>query len=251
MEIISFLNFKGGVGKTTSTHSIGAALNILGKKVLMIDMDPQGSLTFFTKNHDEVLNGTSKDLLFDEKHIDNCINKTNEFDYIGTTIELATSEINLHNSYNKEVRLKNAIENMSDNLKYDYCLIDCPPSLSIFTLNALTASDSLIIPCECELAAIEGLQLLLNTLKEPIKHLNPKLKITGILPTKLDGRKKISKEVYETIKEDYDNVFPPIRINSKLSELGLEKQSLFMLDKSSNGAKDYLEVGRVIMNGNK
>ena len=244
-KIISLLNFKGGVGKTTSTHSLGAALKNFGKKVLLIDLDPQGTLTFFSTQ--EVIKNSSLELLFHTVTVEECILTGEEFDLIPSNIKLATSELELNGHYGKEFRLKNALEGFSD--KYDYILIDCPPSLSVFTLNALTASSDLIIPCECELASLEGLELLLATLKSPIKQLNPKLNIFGILPTKLDYRKNISKEVYEALQVEYKNILPAIRINSKLSELGIEKKSIFKDDKNSNGAKDYLEVAQVIVNG--
>ena len=247
MRVISFLNFKGGVGKTTSTHSIGAGLSKLGKKVLLIDLDPQGTLTFFAK--EETVTATSRELLFNELPLEECITKCDEFDLIASNIKLAISELELNAHYGKEFRLKTAIS--KTNVNYDYILIDCPPSLSVFTLNALTASSDLIIPCECELASLEGLDLLLATLKTPISTLNPDLKISGILPTKLDARKKISKEAYEVIKEEHENVFSPVRVNSKLSELGLNKVSIFKHDPSSNGAKDYLKVAKEIINGGK
>ncbi|WP_297487796.1 ParA family protein [uncultured Cetobacterium sp.] len=243
-RIISLLNFKGGVGKTTSTHSIGAALTSFGKKVLLIDLDPQGTLTFFST--DQKITASSMELLFHKLPMNECIIEGEEFDLIGSNIKLATSELELNGHYGKEFRLKNALgEN-----KYDYILIDCPPSLSVFTLNALTASTDLIIPCECELASLEGLDLLLSTLQSPIKQLNSTLNILGILPTKLDSRKNISKEVYEILQTEHkDKIFPPIRINSKLSELGIEKMSILKYDKNSNGAKDYLKVAELIVNG--
>lgn len=247
MEILSFLNFKGGVGKTTSTHSIGAALSMLNKKVLLIDLDPQGTLTFFST--EKITNGTSRDLLFNELPLEECITKCLEFDLVPSNIKLAISELELNAHYGKEFRLKNALA--KSNLKYDYILIDCPPSLSVFTLNALTASTGLVVPCECELASLEGLDLLLATLKTPINTLNPDLKIRGILPTKLDGRKKISKEAYDVILSEHELVFSPIRINSKLSELGLEKVSIFKKNNSSNGAKDYFTVAKELIDGNK
>lgn len=145
MKIISFLNFKGGVGKTTSTHSIAAGLNLMGKNVLVIDMDPQGTLTFFSKGEKQ-LKGDTREVLFHEKTIGEAITNGQEFDFIGSNIKLATSEILLNNGYNKEQKLKKAIDKMSSNNKYDFILIDCPPSLSIFTLNALAASTDLIIP---------------------------------------------------------------------------------------------------------
>lgn len=247
MRIISFLNFKGGVGKTTSTHSIAAALNELKKKVLVLDLDPQGSLTFFS--NDKKLAGTTKDILFGEKKLEDCIMEGSSFDYIGSTLKLSMSEMMLNSSYNKEHKLRIAIADSSIEKKYDFVLLDCPPSLSIFSLNALTASTEIIIPCECEVASIEGLEMLMEALEEPIKGLNPNLKIKGILPTKLDGRKNLSKDSYEALKETYDNVLSPIRVNSKLGELGLEKKTIFQIDKNSNGAKDYLKVAKEIING--
>ena len=250
MKVISFLNFKGGVGKTTSAHSIAAGLKMKGKKVLVIDMDPQGTLTFFSKGERE-LNGDTREILFHEKTIGEAITNGEEFDFIGSNIKLATSELLLNNGYNKEQKLKKAIDKMAKDYVYDFILIDCPPSLSIFTLNALAASTDLIIPCECELASLEGLELLLDTIREPIEELNDGLNILGILPTKLDIIKNISKEVYEALKETYDNILPAIRINSKLSELGLDKTSIFVLDKNSNGAKDYMSVVEVILDESK
>ena len=131
MKVISFLNFKGGVGKTTSTHSIGAALSKLGKKVLLIDLDPQSTLTFFSTEGN--IKVTSRELLFNELPIEECITKCSEFDLIASNIKLAISELELNAHYGKEFRLKNAIAKAK--LDYDYILIDCPPSLSVFTLN--------------------------------------------------------------------------------------------------------------------
>lgn len=244
MRIISLLNFKGGVGKTTSTHSLGAALSILNKKILLIDLDPQGTLTFFSLSEDQVIGNTTKELLFHEVDAKDCIISGAEFDIVPSNIKLATSELELNAHYGKEFKLAQALDSLKG--VYDYVLLDCPPSLSVFTLNALTASTDIIIPCECELASLEGLDLLLATLETPIKSLNPKLNLLGVLPTKLDGRKKISKEAYEVLKSDYDKVLTPIRINSKLSELGLTKTSIFDYDKSSNGSKDYLDVAKEI-----
>ncbi|MEG0584534.1 MAG: AAA family ATPase, partial [Cetobacterium sp.] len=195
MKIISFLNFKGGVGKTTSTHCIGAALSELGKKVLLVDMDPQGTLSFFST--EEIINKSTFDLLLRKAGVTDCIMKLEEFDLIPSTIDLTVAELQLNITYNKEYRLKNSLSEIKEN--YDYILIDCPPSLSIFTLNSLVASTDLIIPCECELASMDGLNLLLKSLEDAINELNPTLNILGILPTKLDGRKKISGEIYEVL----------------------------------------------------
>lgn len=249
MEIISMYNLKGGVGKTTSTHSLASALSELGKKVLVMDIDPQSSLTFMLT--DERLDATTKDLLKESKTVEECIKVGDKFDFIGSTLELTLAEIELNQIYSKESILKLQIDNSSIKDKYDYFLIDCPPSLGIFTLNALTASDSLIIPCQCELLSLEGLNVLFEALKVPKKRLNPKLEIKGILPTLLNNRAGISKDAYEMLIENYSDykIYTPIRTNSKLGELGIDKKSIYEIDKKSNGAKDYMEVAKEIING--
>ena len=249
MEIISMYNLKGGVGKTTSTHSIASALNELGKKVLVIDIDPQSSLTFLIT--DAELEVTTKDVLLDNKTLDECILVGESFDYIGSTLELTFAELELNAEYSKEYSLKRAIDASSLEENYDYVLIDCPPSMGVFTLNALTASDSIIIPCQCELLSLKGLSILFEALRIPTKKLNKNLKVRGILPTMLDNRKSVSKSIYDMIKESYDEhrVFTPIRTNSKLCDLGIEKKSIFEIDKKSNGAKDYMDVAKEIVNG--
>ncbi len=249
LEIISIYNLKGGVGKTTSTHSLAVALKELGKKVLVIDIDPQSSLTFMIT--DEKLKATTKDVLLELKNVEDSITKGEQFDYIGSTLELTLSELELNNTYNKESILKNQIERSSIHENYDFCLIDCPPSMGIFTLNALTVSDSLIIPCQCELLSLEGLNVLFQALKVPTKKLNQKLKVKGILPTLLNTRAGISKDAYEMLIENYTDykIYKPIRVNAKLGELGIDKRTIFEIDKKSNGAKDYMEVAREILNG--
>ncbi len=249
MEIISIYNLKGGVGKTTSTHSIAAGLSEFGKKVLVIDIDPQSSLTFMVT--DCKLDATTKDILLDTKTIEQCINVGDKFDYIGSTLELTLSELELNSTWNKENILKQAMEISSIRDKYDYCLIDCPPSMGIFTLNALTVSDSIVIPCQCELLSLEGLNILFQALKVPMKRLNQNLKIRGILPTLLNTRAGISKDAYDMLLENYNDykIFTPIRTNAKLGELGIDKRSIFEIDKKSNGAKDYLEVAKELING--
>ena len=242
-------NLKGGVGKTTSTHSIASAFSELNKKVLVIDMDPQSSLTFLLT--DAEIEDTTKDVLLDDKTLDECILVGEKFDYIGSTLELTFAELELNADYSKEYSLKRAIEVSSIEDNYDYVLIDCPPSMGVFTLNALTASDSIIIPCQCELLSLKGLSILFEALKIPTKKLNKNLKVKGILPTLLDNRKSVSKGIHEMIIENYGDykIFSPIRINSKLSDLGIEKKSIFEIDRKSNGAKDYMEVAKELING--
>ena len=251
MEIISIYNLKGGVGKTTTTHSLASALGEMGKRVLLIDIDPQSSLSFLIGNGN--LNGTTKDILTGKKTLVECINKGEYFDYIGSTLELTLAELELNSTWNRENTLRQAFEDSESYLIniYDYCLIDCPPSMGVFTLNALTASHSVLIPCQCELLSLEGLNVLFQALKVPMQKLNKNLRIRGIIPTLLNNRTKISKEVYEMIMEIYNSykIFSPIRTNSKLGDLGIENKSIFQIDKKSNGAKDYMQLAKEFIDG--
>lgn len=243
---IAVFNLKGGVAKTTTVNSLAAGLVELKNKVLVIDMDPQSSLTYLLTEKGTRLKGTTEDILFQKKSVDECIMQASMYDYIGSTLRLTMVEMELNGKYNKEFILKKALVKSGIEKNYDYIIFDCPPGLGIFSLNALAASDEIIIPCQCELLAMEGVEVLFDALESPMADLNPELIIRGILPTMLDMRKNISKDVYELLNETYDNVLPPIRTNSKLSELGINKKTIFEVDKNSNGAKDYLKLAEVI-----
>ena len=244
MEIVSIFNLKGGVGKTTTTHSLASALRELGKKVLVIDIDPQSSLTFLITQEEP--SRTTRDVLKSSRKLRECITEGEIFDYIGSTLELVLAEQELSHTWNRENALKEAFIESNIENDYDYCLIDCPPSMGVFSLNALTASHSLIIPCQCELLALQGMDILFQAIKVPMMKLNKNLKIRGIIPTLLSGRTKLSKEVYEMLMETYNsyNIFSPVRINSKLADIGIEKKSIFQIDKRSNGAKDYMTIAK-------
>ena len=246
---IAIYNLKGGVGKTTTTSSLAAALGKLDKKVLVMDMDPQSSLTFLVADRSKPLKGTMEEIYFGKKQLDDCIAYGPLFDYIGSTLRLSKGEMELSGKYNREQIIKKAIEKSSIENKYDYVLFDCPPGMGIFALNAIASADSLLIPCQCELLAMEGMGILFELLEEPIENLNPDINILGILPTRLDGRKALTWDAYEMLKMKYDNVLEPIRENVRLGELGIDTKSVFENDPKPNGAKDYMKLAEVIIGG--
>ncbi|MBN1469494.1 MAG: ParA family protein [Fusobacteriaceae bacterium] len=248
---IAIYNLKGGVGKTTTTSSLAGALSKLNKKVLVMDMDPQSSLTFLVADRNKVLSGTMEEIYFGRKTIDESIEKGSSFDYIGSTLRLSKGEMELSGKYNREQIIKKAIAKSSIEKDYDYVLFDCPPGMGIFALNAIASADSLLIPCQCELLAMEGMGILFELLEEPIENLNPTIEILGILPTRLDGRKALTNDAYEMLKMKYDNVFEPIRENVRLSELGIDTKNIFESDSKSNGAKDYMKLAEVILGGKR
>lgn len=234
-KIISIINFKGGVGKTTTTHCVGAGLKEAGKKVLLIDIDPQASLTFTAM--EETPKMTIKDLLVDQKDINDIIVETENFDLIPSNLVLNLAERQLNSKFGIEKLLKKSLKKLEG--EYDYIIIDCPPSMNLFTVNALYASDYVLIPCETELLALDGLNLLVQTLEQTQEDLDIKIKNTVVLPTKLDKRKKVSKEICEHLKNNFRVTETTIRTCSKLNLLGLDKKSIYQIDNASTAAEDY------------
>ena len=234
-KIISIINFKGGVGKTTTTHCIGSGLSLQSKKVLLIDTDPQASLTFTALAETPKL--TIKDILVNQKNINDVILETKNFDLIPSNLILNLAERQLTSKFGTEKLLKKALNKLEKT--YDYIIIDCPPSMNLFTINALYASDYILIPCETELLALDGLNLLIQTLEQTEEELDIKIKNTLVLPTKLDKRKKVSKEIYEHLKENFKTTDSTIRTCSKLNLLGLDKNSIYQIDSTCTAAIDY------------
>ncbi|MDX8336115.1 AAA family ATPase [Candidatus Cetobacterium colombiensis] len=242
-RIVSIINFKGGVGKTTTTHCIGSGLTLQNKKVLLIDTDPQASLTFTALSETPKL--TIKDILVDQKNINDVIIETENFDLIPSNLILNLAERQLNSKFGTEKLLKKALNKLEKT--YDYIIIDCPPSMNLFTINALYASDYVLIPCETELLALDGLNLLIQTLEQTEEELDVKIKNTLVLPTKLDKRKKVSKEIYEHLKENFKTTETTIRTCSKLNLLGLNKDSIYQIDSSCTATIDYKNlVGEII-----
>ena len=248
MNIISLVNQKGGVSKTTSTHNIGAALSELGKKVLLVDLDPQGNLTSGTGIVKMDLDKCIYDLLLDDMvEVSETIIKLPEFDVIPATIKLAIADNKLINEYARERKLLDKLEEIDG--QYDYVLIDCPPSLSILTINALIASNYVLIPVKMEKYAFDGIIHLGNTINS-IKKLNKKLKILGAFATAFDKRIKLSQDNYDKLVRTFEGetVFETkISIDSQISYAQEVEKSIFQHNKSSKAAKDYMDLANEVI----
>lgn len=247
--IITFANQKGGVGKTTSAINIGVYLAQYKKKVCLLDLDPQSNLTsgLGYANQDRI---SIYNVLIEEKDINLCTFETRfrYLDLIPSSIELAGAEIELVNQISRETILKNILAKIK--LRYDYIIIDCPPSLGLLTINALTASDEVYIPVQTEYFALEGLGQLLNTIKLVKNKLNQKLKIGGVILTMYDARTNLAKEVKAEVQKVFSNkVFETIiPRNVKLSESPSHGLSIQEYDSNSTGAKAYKGLCEEIIN---
>lgn len=249
-RIISIANQKGGVGKTTTSINLGASLAVADKKTLLIDLDPQGNASVgLGLNKDEFINANIYHALIGEENIENCIYKTMlpGLDVCPSDNNLIGAEIELIQAYARESKLKNALESIVD--RYDYILIDCPPSLNLLTVNALNASHGYIVPMQTEYFAMEGLSQLLNTVKLIKNSLNPSLNLDGILLTMYDGRNNLSKLVAQDIIDHFPNdTFKTIiPRNVKLSECSSFGQPILMYDVASKGAEAYLNLTKEII----
>lgn len=251
-KIIAIANQKGGVGKTTTSVNLAASLGVLEKKILLIDADPQANATSgLGIDVEQVENGTYQLLEHSIKAEDAIVETSSpNLDIIPAHIDLVAIEIELVDQENRESMLKKAIEPLRD--KYDFILIDCAPSLGLLTLNALTASDSVIIPIQCEYFALEGLGKLLNTIKSVQKIHNNKLDIEGLLLTMYDSRLRLSNQVVEEVKKHFDEmVFETIiQRNVRLSEAPSYGESIINYDASSKGASNYLSLAHEIIKKN-
>ena len=251
-KVISIANQKGGVGKTTTAVNLAASLGVLEKKVLIIDADPQANATSgigFDANDKEL---SLYYVLSDTVSISEVIKTTQSpnLDLIQSSIDLVGIEIELVDTKNREYKLKDKVKEIKD--LYDYIIIDCAPSLGLITLNALTCSDSVIIPIQCEYFALEGLGKLLNTIKSIQKIHNPELDIEGILLTMYDSRLRLSNQVVEEVKKHFgDFVFNTIiQRNIKLGEAPGFGKDIITYDVSSKGTKNYLSLANEIVKRN-
>ncbi len=243
-RIIAIANQKGGVGKTTTNVNLSACLAVAGKRVLTIDIDPQGNTTSglgIDKNkieksiYDVLINGADAKEAIIHTEIDN-------LDIIVSNIQLAGAEIELVSMISREMILKKALSEIRDS--YDYILIDCPPSLGLITINALTAADRLLVPIQCEYYALEGLAQLMNTVNLVQKHLNPDLKIEGVVLTMFDARTNLAIEVVQEVKKYFrDKVYTTIiPRNVRLGEAPSHGLPIIMYDPKSTGAEAYTDL---------
>ena len=246
-KIIAVLNHKGGVGKTTTTINLAAALRQKKKRLLAIDMDGQANLT------------ESCGLSIEEEHTMYgamrgeyplpLIELENGLAIVPSCLDLSAAESELINEPGRELILKGLIAKLLDSRKFDYILIDCPPSLGLLTLNALTAADYLIIPVQAQFLAMRGMAKITNVVGIVKERLNPNLNIGGIVITQFDKRKTLNKSVAELISESFcDKVFKTvIRDNVSLAEAPIKGMNIFEYNKNSNGAKDYMELAKEVL----
>ncbi|MEG2504394.1 MAG: AAA family ATPase [Carnobacterium sp.] len=248
-RIISVANQKGGVGKTTTTVNLGACLAYYGKKILLVDIDAQGNATSGLGVRKADVEKDIYDILVNETPVDEVVLETSRENLwiVPATIQLAGAEIELTTQMARDSRLKQALAKVSDD--YDYILIDCPPSLGHLTINAFTASDSILIPVQCEYYALEGLSQLLNTVRLVQKHFNPDLKIEGVLLTMLDARTNLGYEVVDEVKKYFrERVYKTIiPRNIRLSEAPSHGLSIIDYDARSRGSEVYLELAKEVL----
>ena len=248
-KILAFTNQKGGVGKTTSAVNVALSLAVSEVKTLLIDLDPQSNATTGLSELFGDLNGNTYDIMLSGDGAKGAITSTSftHLDVIASTNDLVGAEIELVGVMAREYQLQKALKKIKKN--YDIIIIDCPPSLGLLTINALTASDALVIPIQCEYYALEGLGQLLNTVRLVQRHLNKRLEIVGILMTMYDGRLNLSKQVVQEVNGFFkDKLFKTfIHRNVRLSEAPSFGKPALLYDANSTGAQNYMSLTEEIL----
>ncbi|MDR8391622.1 AAA family ATPase [Aliifodinibius sp. S!AR15-10] len=248
MRSIAFTNQKGGVGKTTSTINVGAGLCLQGKKVLLVDLDPQANLTYSLRMNSQRIEKTIYDVLKGTTPLEEALINHNGFDILPSSIDLSGAEMEFANEPARETLLKHSLSSLEE---YDYVLIDCPPNLGLLTLNALTAVNEIFIVLQSEYLALHGLSKLMDVIKVVQQRLNSEIEISGIICTLFDGRKNLNNEVVGHIKDYFGpKVFDTIiRDNISLAEAPSHHKTIFEYAPESHGAKDYMSLAKEIKNG--
>ena len=243
-KVIAITNQKGGVGKTTTAVNLAASMAATKRKVLLIDLDPQGNATMGSGVDKYDVPATAYDLLIDETPLDQVVVKqtTGGYHLVAANADVTAAEVRLMDVFARELRLRNALK--SWRTSYDFIFIDCPPSLNMLTVNAMAAADSVLVPMQCEYYALEGLTALMDTIRQLASVVNADLKIEGILRTMYDPRNRLATDVSEQLKQHFgDKVYRTvIPRNVRLAEAPSFGSPVMYYDKSSTGAKAYLAL---------
>lgn len=247
---IAVANQKGGVGKTTTAINLSASLAALGKKVLAIDMDPQGNMTSGLGIDKKEVDNTVYDLIIGQASIEEviCREALENLDVLPTNIDLSAAEIEMIGTEDKEYIISNAVATIKD--QYDFVIIDCPPSLNMLTINAMTTADTVLVPIQCEYYALEGLSQLIHTIDLVKERLNPELEIEGVVFTMYDARTNLSLQVVENVKDNlkqtiYKTIIPR---NIRLAEAPSYGLPINVYDPKSTGAESYMMLAEEVAN---